>query len=226
MEQARVEAMIIGVQDRIAQTLCFDRTSVPYGLVAVRDIKPPQHGEMHALAGNTQASWRIEARLQFDVSGEGDAFRRRGRRFGSRGVCRWPCLLRQGSAAGSKLARTDGEGNDPRRQQQPVPVPSSATDRHITSLCIQFAVAFMTSPGQTSCCSRGSPPVTLIRDVNANPTRETTPGRRLARRDDRCDSATISGSACFCRESTGVNFPSAASIAHCYTHNTTQMWQN
>src|SRR5215472_17733222 len=109
MEQAGVEPMIIGLQDRIAQTLCFDRASIPYGLVAVRDIKPPQQGEIHALAGNNQASWPVEARLQFDVSGEHCAFRRRGRRFGSRGVCRWPCLLRQGSAAGSKLARTDGE---------------------------------------------------------------------------------------------------------------------
>src|SRR5215472_13525706 len=148
MEQAGVEAMIIGLQERIAQTLCFGRSSVPYGLVAARDIEPSQQSEMHALACNDQASWCIEARLQFDVSSEGDTFRRRGRRFGSRRVCGRPCLLRQGSAAGSKLARTDGEGNDARRQQQRVPAPSSATDRHITSLCVQFAVAFMTSRGQ------------------------------------------------------------------------------
>ena len=151
-------------------------------------------------------------RLQFDVSSEHCAFRRRNLRFLSGRICRRGRLLCQGGAAGNKRARIDEESNDARRQQQPGPAPGGTTSWHVTSLTFNQQWAFMTAQPKTSCCSRGSPLSTPTPNVSANEAHPTTPGRRLARRCDRRESAATSCSACFCRESTGVNFPSPASI--------------
>src|SRR5712691_5308677 len=89
MEQARVETVIAGARHCVSQAANFFRAIVPYGLISVRDIEPPQQREMHSLTRYCQLTRRVEAGFELDIAKKrGDirrwrvGARRNGDRFG------------------------------------------------------------------------------------------------------------------------------------------------
>jgi hypothetical protein len=81
------------------------------------DIKLPQQGEMHALAGYHQFSGRVEACLEFNVPGKRGGFRGHGIGLGGCRVRRRYGLFSEGDAAtdrGQKADHANGNSEDAR----------------------------------------------------------------------------------------------------------------